>query len=125
MRSTVTAKTIVQHSNQCFSTGFKAQTQSTSVNFYQKINNSEKIESTYPTKVTVISIPTSPFLISGFTITLQIPKITIRNNFDVYKEPKASEKITSHDNYSSVSSHQFHIQKTAHLRISQFKRTRR
>ena len=117
--STFTEKTIAQKSNQNTSTDFQPQTQSISITISRNISNTESTESISPTEVTGISIPTSSALIPGITTPLQVPTKTIRSNSDIYNEPNTSEKITSQDNSSDVTSHQLHIQNTANLPFPQ------
>ena len=77
------------------------------------------------TEATGISIPTSSALQPGVTIPLQVPTKTTRSSSDNYNEPNTSEKFTSQDNSSGVTSHQFHYQNFANLLFFQFDRTQR
>ena len=77
------------------------------------------------TEATGISIPTSFALKPGVTIPLQVPTKTTRSSSDNYNEPNTSEKFTSQDNSSGVTSHQFHYQTFANLPFFQFDRTQR
>ena len=61
----------------------------------------------------------------GVTIPLQVPTRTIRSNSDIHTDPNICEKITSQDNSFGVTSHQFEVQNTSTLLLSQFIRTQR
>ena len=98
LQSTLTEKNKGQTSNQNTSFGFQPQTETTSVKINPNINNTETIESIFPTEITGTSIPTSSALIPGITIPLQVPTKTILSNSDSHNESNTSEKFTSQDN---------------------------
>ena len=77
LQSTLTEKSTGQTSKQNTSFGFQPQTETTSVKINPNINNTETIESIFPTEITGTSIPTSSALITGITIPLQVPTKTI------------------------------------------------
>ena len=91
--------------------------------FKNQKNNTGTTESISLTEVTGISFPTSSALLPGITTPLQVPQKTIPSNSDIYFEPNKSEKLTSQDNSSGVTSHQLHIQNAGSLSFSQFNRT--
>ena len=56
---------------------------------------------------------------------LQLPTKTIRSSSDIYNDPNTSEKFTSQDIFSGVTSHQFQFQNSATSPFSQLIRTQR
>ena len=114
-----------QKSNQKTSTSYQPQTQSTSVTLNPNINIIGTTESIYPTEVTGFSFSTSFAQVPGITLPLQVLIKIIRSNSDINIEPDSSEKCTSQDNFSGVTSHQFDFQSAADLIVSPFMRTQR
>ena len=125
VQSTITEKTIARKLKQKTHPGPQPQTQSNSGSLNPNISNIEATENMFPAEVTGPGIPTSSAPIPGITIPLQVSTKTIRSNSDNHSEPNTSDMFTSQEGFSGVTSHQFHIQNTANLLISQFIRTQR
>ena len=67
-------------------------------------------------------VPSILALIPGNTIPLQVQTETIRSTFGVHKNPNISERITSQEKSSGVTSYQCQVQITATIPFSHFKR---
>ena len=105
IQATITERNFALKSNQNTSAGFAPQT--TSISVILNINDTETTGSISPTEVTGLTIPASFDLIPGINTPQKVPAKIIRSNSHFYKEPNTSEKITSQDKYSGVSSHPF------------------
>ena len=125
IQSTITGKNIAQKPGQITSTGFQLQAQSNSVELNRNINKIETTKSISPTELIGISNPTSFALIPAITIPMPVSTKFIRSNSDIHNETNTCEKLTSQDNSSGVTSHQFQVHNTATLPFSQFIRTQR